>query len=365
MRYPVRFEKKNAFQKHPAKARGRCDPILHRARSPVATRQNRSSRALFVSRACPATPAWRFPPFSRRSAGRPFGAENIQHRARNWKLVHERKRSESGKGAGQCERVQGRIPAAFRRGGPWGSRKKRRVKELILSAGTNAPVKIGEICASNQASRAGNYRRARRVRQHVGRCAAPPREGAAVRTGVRRQPDSASDDAGCQSRQASRRSRSRFSRIFSSVVTPETRLGDEHHFLSSGKPHALSEHREIERLDAPQQLRCRYARDATTRRDCLHRSSRARQSLLGTIARRAPIRIAAIREPQSVASRRSEIFGRDSVAHQIFFGQIDAAEFANLHTRLRNDVGELKSEAELFRRDRARAHRGSRTREYR
>src|SRR6202040_4123477 len=36
-------------------------------------------------------------------------------------------------------------------------------------------------------------------------------------------------------------------------VTPETRLGDEHHFFSFRKPHALAEDREIERLDASEQ----------------------------------------------------------------------------------------------------------------
>jgi hypothetical protein len=36
-------------------------------------------------------------------------------------------------------------------------------------------------------------------------------------------------------------------------VARETRLGNEHHFLSFRKPHALAENRKIERLDASEE----------------------------------------------------------------------------------------------------------------
>ena len=129
--------------------------------------------------------------------GLSFCAQNIQHRARNGKLVHQRKRSESGEGAGHMKRG-GKHAGLHFAATALGIEKKEAVKESDFVRGTNAAVEIFEVRAAAEGHVLAIIHMLA-VRQHVGRCAAAKEgtlfEQAYAPAGFSQR------DAGCQSRQ--------------------------------------------------------------------------------------------------------------------------------------------------------------------
>src|SRR5438552_961704 len=127
--------------------------------------------------------------------------------------------------------------------------KEEPIEEGYFARGTDAPVEIFQIGAASQSHMLAIVHMLA-VGQHVGGC--PAAEEGTLFKQTYAPAGFSQRDAGCQSRQAAADHDHAFKDILFRV-SAEARLGDEHHFLRLGKPHALTEDGKVHRLDATEQ----------------------------------------------------------------------------------------------------------------